>query len=200
MKDYVVRRLLYVVVVLVAVVVVGFLIIELPSGDFVTTLIAQLEARRPARRDRGGRAAAAALRPGQPGLRPLLQVGIPPGARAVRGVAGVQPAGEGADPGAPAGDYRPVDRDAAVHLRGGDPDRDLLGHAPVLVHGLRAHDPGLHRAGHAQLPAGAGADVLLLLLLRRLHRRPVLAAVCRRGLELGQGLGPAEAPAPRRSS
>ena len=44
MKEYIVRRLLYVVVVLVAVAVVGFLIIELPTGDFVTTLIAQLEA------------------------------------------------------------------------------------------------------------------------------------------------------------
>ena len=44
MSGYVIRRVAYTVTVLIAVSIFGFIIIELPPGDFVSTKVAQLEA------------------------------------------------------------------------------------------------------------------------------------------------------------
>ena len=44
MADYLIRRVVYTVTVLIAISIFGFIIIELPPGDFVSTKVAQLEA------------------------------------------------------------------------------------------------------------------------------------------------------------
>ena len=44
MSGYIIRRVLYTVTVLIAISIFGFVIIELPPGDFVSTKVAQLEA------------------------------------------------------------------------------------------------------------------------------------------------------------
>ena len=44
MSGYIIRRVLYTVTLLIAISIFGFVIIELPPGDFVSTKVAQLEA------------------------------------------------------------------------------------------------------------------------------------------------------------
>ena len=45
MQSYIIRRLLYFIPTLILISIISFAVIQAPPGDFVTTLVVQMEAR-----------------------------------------------------------------------------------------------------------------------------------------------------------
>ena len=189
MGAYVIRRLLLFVPMLVAISVIAFILIQLPSGDYLTSEIMAMAERG----EEVDEAAIAALELRYGLNRPMVEqyfrwiTNIIFEVRGrLRALLPLEAAGVVADLGTADVDGGNLVRQPAVHLGGGVPDRHLLGHQPVLDRRLPVHLLRLSRQGHAQLPAGAGADVAGLRLLRLQHGRPVLGRVPEGALEPGQ--------------
>ena len=156
MLAYAARRLLAMMAMLVLISIVAFVVIQLPPGDFLTTLVAGME--------QGGAAIdqahldylQRALRSRSADLRPVLEVDLrhrP--ARRFRPLLRVGPAGRRPDLGAARPHAAPVHLHPALHLGDRLPDRRLLGGPPVFARRLFRHVHRLHRPGDPELPAGA---------------------------------------------
>ena len=195
MSQFVVKRLLLMIPTLLFISLVAFAIIQAPPGDFLNSYVSQLRLSG----DLIDQSVIDELRARYGLDQPLVIQYL----KWMRGVF-VGDFGQSFEWDMPVRDligrataahHRRLHRQHPVHLPGRRPHRRVLGHAPVRGRGLPVHLFRVPGAGHAQLPAGPGVDVLLLLHVRTVHRRPVLARVRQCRLEPGAGLRHAEAPA-----
>ena len=149
---------------------------------------------RPRSHPRDGGGAAPPLGPRPPRLRALLLLGEELRDGRLRSIP--RPGGAGArraavtSRGHHAGDRGGV----AVFLAGGVSHRALLGAAPVLGGRLLLDLRRVPGTVDSQLPAGPGADVRVVQVSGRRHRRAVLGRVPGGAVEPGQGARPAAAP------
>ena len=159
---YIVQRLLLMIPTLVAISILTFVIIQLPPGNYLDTLIAELKA--------SGESAdlqkVEFLRQ-QYGLdQPVWKqygiwvYGLLQGRP--RLVLRVRSAGHRDHRRAAVPDVRRLPGRDPLHLDRRLPDRRLLGDPQVQLERPRAHVPGLPGSGHAELPARPGADVRLV--------------------------------------
>ena len=195
MGRYLIQRMLLMLPTLFLISVVTFVIIQLPPGDFLTTLISDLEASG----ERADLQKVEFLRQ-QFGLdQPLWKQywlwvsGLVQGDlgysfeydRPVSDIIGERllltfVVSFGVDP---------------LHLADGVSDRRLLGDPPVQLGRPRAHAPRLPRPGDAELPARADPDVHLLHLLRDERGRASSRRTCRTPpWSWARVVGPAPAP------
>ena len=143
---------------------------------------------------RGG-GVARALRDRAAVLPAVCEMDRPDRGRRFRRVDGMEPAGHRGDRRSAVADHPDLVRRPDGHLGAGAADRDLFGGAAIFRRRLPVHFGRLHRPCGAELPARAGDHVSVVPLLRRQCGRAVLLGVRARALELGQGLGPRQAPA-----
>ena len=161
MVSYILRRLAYMVILLVALSVVVFIVIQLPPGDMMTVMLARMEAGG-ADASLGGEEITAMQKQyglHLPRLSAIPALGRQPVARQPGAVVRVRQAGDRAAAGAVAAHRAAVRHHPAVRLRGGDPDRHLLRHSSILARRLRLHRGGVRRPGDPQLPARPDPDV-----------------------------------------
>ena len=198
MLAFIVRRLLLAILTIWVISILSFAIIQLPPGDFVTAYIAQALRQRRLGVGGGGGGAARALRARAAVLRAVREVDDARARRRFRRVDGMEPAGHRGDRRPPLAHHADLVRRADRHLGAGAADRHLFGGAAIFGRRLSVHAGRLHRPRGAELPARARHHVSLVPLLRRQCRRAVLLRIRARRLELGQGLGPDQAPAAAR--
>ena len=191
--SYLLRRLLYMAATLVIISVLIYIVIQLPPGDAVDTIVAQRESEG----DVITEAEELALRR-QYGLdRPLFVQYADWVTEFLFGRHGaLDPwrARERPDQRTARRHHHAVADQHPVHLPGGDPDRHLQRHPPVQPDRLQPDHPGIHRAGDAQLPAGTDPAVRVLQVLRAQHRRLLLARHGGAAVEHGQAAGPDRPP------
>ena len=191
---YVVHRLLVMVPTLIAISIIVFIIIQLPPGDYLTTMLAELQSQ-----GEGANQGQIAYLRELYGLdRPLWEQYLYWAWGFVQGDLGYS---------------FEYDRPVAEVI--GDrifltfvisfatilftwvvvvPDRDLLGDPQIQRGRPRADLPGLPRPRHAELPAGPGPALRRQRLVRHLDRRAGRARISRPADELGQVRLRARAP------
>ncbi len=190
---YLLRRLVTMVLTLVAISALVFFIIKLPPGDYLTNQIAELA--------RGRRRNRASQRPqflrhqfglDLPVWQQYLVLGradarperlVRPASRQLGLVLRIQPAGERRRRPGPRAHSRGQPRGGHLRPYRGDPDRHLFGGAPIFARRLPRHLHRLYRARDAELPPRARASLLPQPLVRRLDRRPDGSRLRGSGLE-----------------
>ena len=192
MLAYIGRRLGFMLVLLVLLSVVSFILIQLPPGDYLTTLVAR-------RQLAGGEMTQAE----RDALQQMYGLGLPLHRQYLKWAGNLLRG----DLGRSFQWNRPVSGLVAERLPltlvisaaallftlpDGDSDRHLLRHPSVLLRRLHVHRGGLRGPGHPAVSARPDPDVPVLQGVRHEHRGPVLARVHGCALELGQVRRPAE--------
>ena len=194
MLRYVIKRLLYMIPTLFGMSMIAFLIIQLPPGDYLTSMIASME-------DSGQNVDPAQMAR----LREIYGFDDSIVVQYWNWISGILFRG---DFGFSFEWNRPVERADlgtdgldACHLRGlaalrlgrGAADRHLFGDAPPFDRRPRLHLPRLPRARHPEFHPRADADVPDLPLPRAERGRALLAGIRQGSLDLGQVRRPAGA-------
>ena len=171
MTAYVVRRLFYMVITLVLVSVVGFAIIQLPPGDFLSSHLRQLGITGTQLTEEELQSIRAYYGLDSPGyMQYFVWVG-----NLLRGDLGNSysfqiPVAELVGARLPLTVLVSVLTMVVTFLLA-VPDRHLLGHSSILARGLHGYRIRLHRAGHPQLHARPAVDVDFAQLVRFPHHR-----------------------------
>ncbi len=195
MLRYLFQRLLYTVFLLALLTVVIFIVIQLPPGDYLSTLISRLEQSGETISEENDREPQAPIRAGSRPAPALFQMGDGRAERQFRLLLRLQRTGARYHRRAPHPHRHHFAIERGLRLFRRHSHRHLFGHASLFRRRLSHLLRGLCRPGRTQFHAGFDSHVCRPGSFPNQFDRPFLARIFGRPLEWRQAAGHDQAPA-----